>query len=80
MKPFVCFLFFLLLAPGVGSAQVLDTTAVRMEVDSLIEVSRNVAQGGNPDDAIQMLTIAARKSALAFGMENYLYAKSVVSG
>ncbi len=78
MKSSILMLVSLLWLPGFIWAQVIDTAAVRKEVDSLIQVSLKITQEANYEDALHLLNIAETQSGAAFGKESRLYARCIL--
>ena len=68
--PFLCFLFL----GCILNAQTMDTAAVRLEVDSLIALNRDLVREGKYDQALQLIQQAEEKCLATFGDESTLYA------
>ncbi len=69
LLPFCCLLFCCFS----GAAQV-DTAAVAREVDSLIQVSRNMATDNKPKEALDFIWIAEEKARNKLGGQDTIYA------
>lgn len=72
MKKIFAFLFLL---PLYAHTQNADSLLIVKEVDSLLQVNRDLAGKRKFDEAFTFLDLAEKKSAEAFGKEHALYAK-----
>ncbi len=77
MKSVILFSFFLLLLTRVSEAQVVDTAAVRREVDSLLTISTKLWRAGKYQEALPEAQKASDISKQILGEVNIQYAASV---
>ncbi|MBL7806639.1 MAG: CHAT domain-containing protein, partial [Saprospiraceae bacterium] len=68
------FLFSLLLFPFLGTAQVVDSARVRVELDSLVQLNRKLVGERNFEAAFRVIEAADSMALLAFGENSALYA------
>lgn len=69
------FLFAILIVlPLFSFAQVVDTAAVRMEVDSLVKLSQKLSSERKFEEAFQVVENAKKQTISAFGKNHPLYA------
>ena len=67
--------FFFLILSFSGTAQTIDAIAVEAEVDSLIDLTQQLAQAGKFEQALMTVDKAQEKCIQAFGKQSALYAK-----
>ncbi|MEQ1746992.1 MAG: CHAT domain-containing tetratricopeptide repeat protein [Saprospiraceae bacterium] len=69
----------LLFLPVRAGAQVADTSAARLQVDSLVALNRSLIGQNNFDEALRVIEIAEQAASSAFGIQSELYAKSLLN-
>ncbi|MFN0016285.1 MAG: CHAT domain-containing protein [Saprospiraceae bacterium] len=67
----------LLLVPVAAGAQVADTSASRLQVDSLVALSRKLSSQKTFDEAIRVIETAEQTALNAFGKQSAPYAKTL---
>jgi len=64
-----------LLIPVIGAAQVVDTEASRMVVDSLVQLNRELVGQSKFEEALQVIEMADSMALVAFGENQLLHAQ-----